>query len=214
MVVAFVSMESMTGFLTWMGRGGQASVPESASRPRRVSLMFGSMEPSARMERGNWGREALPAFAGMTAAILAVGGSTVATLPALAEDAAVTLQVKVLSEGKSGGPTPAVGDLVGIRFRGSYNGTVFDDIFPGPEPFFVRVGSGNVIEGIEKVLPTLHLGERVHMVIPGELAFGKQGRKPAPGRPAIPPNATVEYDLELAEFPGHEAELLDLSDDF
>ena len=47
---------------------------------------------------------------------------------------------------KGEGPTAVVGDLVGIRFRGAYNGVVFDDLFGSNEPYFYRVGFGNVLK--------------------------------------------------------------------
>lgn len=54
------------------------------------------------------------------------------------------LQLKVVTEGK--GPAPQIGDLVGIRFKASYNGVVFDNIFETTEPYFYRVGSGSVLK--------------------------------------------------------------------
>lgn len=46
----------------------------------------------------------------------------------------------------------------------------------------------------------------------GELAFGKKGRGASPGKPRIPPMATVEYDLTLVGLPGREPEIIDLQD--
>lgn len=59
-------------------------------------------------------------------------------------DASNDLQLKVVTEGK--GPAPQIGDLVGIRFKGSYNGVVFDNLFNSTEPYFYRVGSGSVLK--------------------------------------------------------------------
>jgi hypothetical protein len=36
----------------------------------------------------------------------------------------------------------------------------------------------------------------------GEYAFGSKGKPSAPGKPRIPPNADVEYEVELVELPG------------
>lgn len=47
---------------------------------------------------------------------------------------------------KGTGPSAVIGDLVGIRFKGSYNGAVFDDLFEGKEPYFYRVGSENILK--------------------------------------------------------------------
>ena len=36
----------------------------------------------------------------------------------------------------------------------------------------------------------------------GDYAFGAKGKPSAPGKPRIPPNADVEYEVELVELPG------------
>lgn len=55
-----------------------------------------------------------------------------------------TLQYSVIKHGD--GPSPVVGDLVGIRFKGMYNGVVFDDLFNDPQPYFFRAGSGSIVK--------------------------------------------------------------------
>lgn len=47
---------------------------------------------------------------------------------------------------KGSGPPAQVGDLVGIRFKGSYNGVVFDNLFDATTPYFYRVGSDNILK--------------------------------------------------------------------
>lgn len=42
----------------------------------------------------------------------------------------------------------------------------------------------------------------------GKLAFGAKGRPQSPGKPRIPPNAEVEYDLKVVALPGREEELI------
>lgn len=68
--------------------------------------------------------------------------------PAVAVEESLTtpsgLQIKVLNKG--GGARVKVGDLVAIRFSGSYNGATFDDIFGTPEPYFYRCGSDVVLK--------------------------------------------------------------------
>lgn len=49
--------------------------------------------------------------------------------------------------------------------------------------------------------------------IPGDLAFGSKGRRASAGKPSIPPNATLNYTLELTTIPGKEKELLETFDD-
>lgn len=60
----------------------------------------------------------------------------------------------------------------------------------------------------------MKVGDIYDLVIPGDLAFGKKGRRASAGKPSIPPNATVTYTLELTTIPGKEPELLESLDDF
>lgn len=55
-----------------------------------------------------------------------------------------SLEYKVVQAGS--GARPELGDLVGIRFKGSYNGVVFDNLFNEPAPYFYRVGSGTILK--------------------------------------------------------------------
>lgn len=57
----------------------------------------------------------------------------------------------------------------------------------------------------------MHVGDVYTLKIPGDLAFGKKGRRASSGKPSIPPNATVEYEVALVEFPGRQDELLELT---
>lgn len=47
----------------------------------------------------------------------------------------------------------------------------------------------------------------------GNLAFGKEGRKASAGRPRIPADATIVFDVEIVGLPGKEVELIDLIGD-
>jgi len=47
----------------------------------------------------------------------------------------------------------------------------------------------------------------------GELAFGKQGRPSSPGKPRIPADATIDFELEIVGIPGKEPELIELIGD-
>lgn len=43
------------------------------------------------------------------------------------------------------GPQPKIGELVAIRFKGSFNNFVFDDLYNTKEPYYFRVGGGNLL---------------------------------------------------------------------
>ncbi|BAM79150.1 probable FKBP-type peptidyl-prolyl cis-trans isomerase [Cyanidioschyzon merolae strain 10D] len=150
---------------------------------------------------------------------LGLGQALVWTLSGLAWDKAraanekdvpeLPFPVQVLEKGT--GPQPQTGDLVGIRFRAAYNGRVFDDIMDSSEPFYMRVGSGNLVKGVEEAVKRMHVGDLWRLELPPAYAFGSKGRKPSPGKPAIPPNATVVYEVRLDEVPGREQELLEVT---
>lgn len=47
----------------------------------------------------------------------------------------------------------------------------------------------------------------------GDLAFGKKGRPASAGKPRIPSDATVAFDVEMVGLPGKEPELIELIGD-
>lgn len=131
--------------------------------------------------------------------------------PTLGPAVAGEVQIEEVKAGTS--VAPVIGDLVGIRFKGSFNGIVFDDIFETKEPYFYRVGSESILQGIDEVVQKMTLGQVVNATIPPEKAFGNKGRRASPGKPSIPANSTVFYTIELSTIPGKEIELLEGVDD-
>lgn len=113
------------------------------------------------------------------------------------------------------GPKPDVGELAGVRFKAVCipTGNTVDDIFETPEPYYTRVGSGGLIKGIEEVIPLMRVGDRFFVTIPGKLAFGPKGRPASAGKPRIPSDATITFDIEMVTLPGKEQELIELIGD-
>jgi hypothetical protein len=64
-----------------------------------------------------------------------------------------------------------------------------------------------VPQGIEEAVLLMPVGAIWKLEIPGALAFGEAGRGASPGKARIPPNAAVQYVLELAGLPGKEEDL-------
>lgn len=120
------------------------------------------------------------------------------------------MQYEVVKKGTGG--TPKVGDLIAIRFKGAVKatGAVFDDIMSSPEPYYTRLGSGNVLPAVEEVLPLMRSGDVWDLTIPGKLGFGEKGRSASPGKPRIPGNAELSFTLELVAVPGKDDEILEL----
>lgn len=59
----------------------------------------------------------------------------------------------------------------------------------------------------------MKVGQVADVTLLPDKAFGTKGRRASPGKPAIPPNATVSYTIELSTIPGKDEELLERLDD-
>lgn len=90
------------------------------------------------------------------------------------------------------GPSPAVGDVVRVHYTGWLtSGQKFDSSRDRGEPYAFPLGQGRVIAGWDEGIDSLNVGARARLIIPPELGYGSAGRPP------IPPNATLIFDVEL-----------------
>ena len=98
------------------------------------------------------------------------------------------LQYLVISNGS--GTMPATDDVVTVNYRGTLvDGTEFDSSYKRGQPAQFPVG--NVIHGWTEALQQMKIGSKWQLFIPAELAYGEQGR------PGIPPNSALIFDVEL-----------------
>mmetsp|Transcript_10663 Transcript_10663/g.13177 ORF Transcript_10663/g.13177 Transcript_10663/m.13177 type:complete len:200 (-) Transcript_10663:90-689(-) len=136
-----------------------------------------------------------------------------ALLPNLAVAESLPSGVNYVIKKSGSGPVPTVGELVAIRFKATVGANVIDDIFDTPEPYYTRLGSGGLLKGVEEVLPLMRVGDRWELTIPGKMAFGPKGRPASAGKPRIPGDATVIFEVEMVGLPGKEQELIDIIGD-
>jgi FKBP-type peptidyl-prolyl cis-trans isomerase len=140
--------------------------------------------------------------------------------PALAEEKSGTtangVQWKILEEG--GGPGAQMaknGDLVGAKFKGTTKGLkknfVFDDLMAKDEPYFFRIGNGNVVPGVEEIILMMKPGALWEIEVPSAMGFGEEGKKQMVGVPRIPPNTDLSFTVELTTIPGKDPDY-DLDD--
>ena len=103
------------------------------------------------------------------------------------------LRYKMIQKGN--GKKAEAGKTVAVHYEGSLeNGKVFDSSYPRKKPIEFRLGQGQVIEGWDEGILLLQVGDKARFVIPSHLGYGERG---AGG--AIPPNATLIFDVELME---------------
>lgn len=102
------------------------------------------------------------------------------------------------------GPSPPVGFQVAANYVAMVpNGQIFDSSLEKGQPYIFRVGSGQVIKGLDEGILSMKVGGKRRIFIPGPLAFPK-GLSSAPGRPRVAPNSPVIFDVSLEYVPGLE----------
>ena len=99
------------------------------------------------------------------------------------------LQYKITKKADGAQPKPT--DVVTVHYTGKLtNGTTFDSSVDRGSPIDLPVSG--VIPGWVEGLQLMHVGEKVELYIPSDLAYGEQSPSPA-----IPANSVLVFDLEL-----------------
>src|SRR5215208_6189382 len=108
-----------------------------------------------------------------------------------------------ITDGKVGaGAAATAGKTVSVHYTGwlydpkavNKQGKKFDSSKDHGEPFEFKLGAGSVIRGWDQGVAGMKVGGKRTLVIPSELGYGSRG---AGG--AIPPNATLLFDVELLD---------------
>ncbi|HEX2854401.1 MAG TPA: FKBP-type peptidyl-prolyl cis-trans isomerase [Opitutaceae bacterium] len=96
----------------------------------------------------------------------------------------------------SGDGHPRIGGEVIAHYDGRLlDGTPFDSSYKRGVPLTFRVGIGQVIRGWDEAFLTMKKGEKRTLIIPHWLGYGEKGSPPA-----IPPRATLVFEVELLDF--------------
>lgn len=91
------------------------------------------------------------------------------------------------------GDKPKAGDMVSVHYVGTLtNGTKFDSSRDRGEPITFKLGVGQVIQGWDKGIAAMSVGERGVLTISPELGYGDHG-----AGNVIPGGATLVFDVEL-----------------
>lgn len=99
------------------------------------------------------------------------------------------LQYKVVKEGD--GAMPTADQTVSVHYTGTFiNGEKFDSSVDRGEP--ATFGVTQVIKGWTEALQLMKVGSKWELTIPADLAYG-------PGRPGIPPNSVLLFEVELLD---------------
>jgi len=123
----------------------------------------------------------------------------------LTEDGGITK--KILKKGE-GWKTPTTGGDVKVHYVGTLlDGTKFDSSRDRGDPFSFTLGVGQVIKGWDTGVASMLKGEVALLTCKSEYAYGKAGSPPK-----IPPNATLQFEVELISWTEGEKDVSEKKD--
>lgn len=101
--------------------------------------------------------------------------------------------LKIHDERVGDGPSPRMGQKVSVHYIGRLeNGTEFNNSHTMGRGQPAEFTVGRVIPAWNEALQTMKVGGKRKIFVPSELGYGPQGNPPN-----IPPNANLEFEIEL-----------------
>jgi len=147
------------------------------------------VDPNASAEPKNAGADRAQKVAEALASASAAKPQEAPTPPPTNEK----LDSKDLVVGK--GAEAKAGDTVTVHYVGTLpDGKEFDSSKKHGQPFTFELGAGKVIKGWDQGVAGMKVGGKRKLVIPPSLGYGARGFPPV-----IPPNSTLNFDVELLE---------------
>jgi FK506-binding protein 2 len=92
------------------------------------------------------------------------------------------------------------GDYLSVHYNGTFfsDGKIFDSSILREEPFVFSIGRQQMIEGWEKGLLDMCVGEKRKLVVPSDMGYGDVGGYGSESK-RINPGATLVYNVELLD---------------
>ena len=137
-----------------------------------------------------------------SALALAIIGSAIMSDPSDAQSAkpvTTSSGLQIIDTKPGTGAAPRKNQTVVVHYTGwlyvnGAKGKKFDSSVDRGDPFRFPVGAGRVIAGWDEGVGSMKVGGKRTLIIPPNLGYGASG---AGG--AIPPNATLIFDVELLD---------------
>ena len=102
------------------------------------------------------------------------------------------LQYSIIESGDQSSESPLLGDIITAHFHGTItDGSVFWSSVEMGEPLTVQLSG--LITGCQKIISMMKTGDEWRVYIDPSMAYGDEGR------PGIPSNSILVFDIELLD---------------
>ena len=100
---------------------------------------------------------------------------------------------------KGKGETVDSGKVITVQYEGRFlDGKVFDGTKKVGRDYHFLSGAHHVIKGWELAMKNLNAGDKVQLIVPSILAYGKEGiRNSKDGTYIVPPNTPLVFDITI-----------------